>query len=304
VDDIGISDRRFVFLVNPRARRQRAERCLYELIEKRKSIGSVSRCVAIQSAADVRAALSALAEDEIPVAAGGDGTASTVARELLALPGRHPPLGILPLGTGNALAHCLGLHSPQEALQSLSGNRVWDVDVMETSHAQAPLALLSISTGFEADFLQSLQQGRGRSLALGALSAARRVAARRRSGASLTLDGIGWVDREERFYSLGLYNMTHFAFGRRVFNEANMRDGLAEAAIAPTLGAYWRGLWHGIPLSSESTPAWTRSRQWRVALIDTPFALQFDGEPVAPGRFEIRVVPKALRLITGPPASK
>jgi len=84
---------------------------------------------------EARRAAAAAARRDVPliVAAGGDGTANTVARGMLSAGQCTSELGVVPLGTANDLAKSLGLFADvQRALTTLSRGRAMDVDVVRT----------------------------------------------------------------------------------------------------------------------------------------------------------------------------
>lgn len=79
-----------------------------------------------------RLAREAAHDHAIIVAAGGDGTVSEVVNGLLPVEEEsRPAVGVLPLGTGNDLAHGLGIPSrPDRALEILARGRTRPMDVV------------------------------------------------------------------------------------------------------------------------------------------------------------------------------
>jgi YegS/Rv2252/BmrU family lipid kinase len=90
---------------------------------------------------------------EAVVAAGGDGTIRHVAAALI---GTDTPLGIIPVGTGNVLAHEIGLPATPAAVSSalLDG----PVSTVACAEANGETFLLMVGAGFDARVLSSLDQ--------------------------------------------------------------------------------------------------------------------------------------------------
>jgi diacylglycerol kinase (ATP) len=95
-------------ILNPQAgRRRRARRRLRRVLVELERLGCAVTVRATAVAGDAeRLARAAGPEFDLIVAAGGDGTVHEVANGLVGAP---RPLGVLPLGTANVLAHELGL---------------------------------------------------------------------------------------------------------------------------------------------------------------------------------------------------
>lgn len=91
---------------------------------------------------------------EVIVAAGGDGTVSSVVEGILRAES-DPLLGILPLGTGNDLARALGLPlTPRESLQVLSDGTASTIDVMAaTSSSEARVSANMLTGGNTGRYL-------------------------------------------------------------------------------------------------------------------------------------------------------
>jgi diacylglycerol kinase family enzyme len=87
------------------------------------------------------------------VAAGGDGTVRQVAAALL---GSTTPLGIIPAGTGNVLAHEIGLpRTPAEVVRTLLGGPIVPV---AAAHANGEPFLLMAGAGFDGHVIAALDQ--------------------------------------------------------------------------------------------------------------------------------------------------
>ena len=235
------------------------------------------------------------------IAAGGDGTIGLVAAALLArgdaLRARLP-LGVLPLGSGNAFAHGIGLGSLEAAVRALGAWREGSIDVMRTTHPRAPVALVSLSAGLEGRFIAGYEKRRVRWSRRGASTLASIDAVRgARAGLRLVADGSELCDPRDACVNAGLYNLPTYASGWRMWPDAEAHDGMGEAVVVRTLRSYGgvlrRGL-HTARACDTADPRWTR---FRTALLESDGPLQADGEPLAPASISVRLDHQALRVL-------
>ena len=106
----------------------------------------------IDSQSDTRARIRPYLEKgvHLVIVAGGDGTISTVASEMV---NSNVPLGILPLGTGNVLARELAIPiNPNKAAQMLAAN--FAVRRIDAIRVQERVFLLAVSVGLSALTMQ------------------------------------------------------------------------------------------------------------------------------------------------------
>lgn len=286
----------YLFIVNPRARGGLSVAALQRLLLRRPGVAAGAKVLSVDSVVELRQVLSDSGAGTVPVAVGGDGTANQLVRALFELGMGHRVFGTLPLGTGNAFAHSVGVGSVARALAALEQGQVRTFDVMCTSHAQAPVALVSISTGFESVFLAGYAALRGRARALGGVASLLRAAGRLHAGAALQVDGAPLLDRGCAFYNAGLYNQPCYAFGRRVFAHTDPRDGHGEAVVTFSAGCYWRLLCLGLGERPGSPKI--VSRRWQRATLATDLPVQVDGDSVGPGTFAVHVERQALHVLT------
>ncbi|MDR3515889.1 MAG: diacylglycerol kinase family lipid kinase [Azospirillaceae bacterium] len=116
----GVSARRLLIIFNPTAglrRRRLLARTVAALATH--GIAPVIRETQARGDAERFAAAAAAEGFDAVVAAGGDGTINEVINGLVSHPGRCLPLGIVPLGTANVLAHELCLPRDPVALAAL-----------------------------------------------------------------------------------------------------------------------------------------------------------------------------------------
>lgn len=288
--------RRFLMLVNERARRGNALPLLQKVLLR----APLNRLDVVTAPfvddAGVHRGLERI-EDRIPVAVGGDGTVTSIARLLRAVGIADRPMGVLPLGTGNGLTHSLGIRNVRQATEALAHGDAAEIDVMVTSHPQAPVSLLNISVGLEALVMADFAAWRSRSLVLGGVIGAGRRAPCRLSGVTVEADGRNILTPSDTFYNVGLYNMPCYGFGVEPHPAADPSDGVADLRLHRGRLTYWAymgaaAVRSASPLSRQ--PAWPRVRQ---ATFASDLPVQMDGETLAPATFDVEVVPRGLRVL-------
>lgn len=116
---------------------------------------------------------------------GGDGTLSSVIASFVDSPAA---LGILPVGTGNFVAHALGIHDLAGAVAAIAGGRVAEIDVCRAGERYF---LNSLSLGLAAAFRRDAPRGLKHRLGVAAyaVAAARAFAHSQPFFALLTIDG-------------------------------------------------------------------------------------------------------------------
>ena len=91
---------------------------------------------------------------DLVIALGGDGTVHEVVNGLMKLPAEQRPVfGVVPLGSGNDFAHCLGISSQSEQAlrQVLTGTpRPVDVGVVEDNLGRREYWINTLGFGFDA----------------------------------------------------------------------------------------------------------------------------------------------------------
>ncbi len=288
---------RWCFFVNPLARNGRGVAHLDAVLRHAPEAVRAGAETAIIGDVDIHAALTALPSSTWPVAVGGDGTANLMVRSLREAGLASRPFGVLPLGSGNAFAHSIGVGSVRGALTALERGHSQPLDIMLSDHPTTPVALVSMSAGFESNFLGEISGQRTwrrwSRLTPGLL----RHGGHRWNDIGLTADGDVIVAPGATVYNVGLYNLPCYAFGRVMWSDAVRDDGLAEAVTFSTARSYWTALARGVRMPRDrggTDPHW---RRWRSARFESPVAFQIDGEVVAGGHYEVRVEPRAINVI-------
>lgn len=292
--------RSLLFLVNERARDGKVLPRLERLLQHAPLRDVATRTVRFVDDEGVLRGLEQLASGTVPVAVGGDGTVTSIARVLRQEGLADRPMAILPLGTGNGVAHSLGISSPSRAAQALVHGEPRPIDIMVTTHADWPLSLLSVSVGLEALIMSDFERWRRRSRGLSALVSWARRALPRVSGVTMTADGQRILGPEDVFYNAGLYNMPCYGFGVRPKPEADPLDGTADLRIHRFGVTYWSYMAAGVLRSASPFARHPRWPKVRTATIETTMPVQMDGETAAPASFDIEVVPGGLTVLARP----
>lgn len=147
---------RALIVSNPIAGSGRAERKASELIARLKEHGVHCEHFATHARGEARSVAATRAtEFDIVVAVGGDGTLNEV---IDGLPAQAPPLGLLPAGTANVLAHELQLPTDGRACADmlLRGER----RALDLMRANGHLSFLMVGVGFDACVLEELERRR------------------------------------------------------------------------------------------------------------------------------------------------
>jgi diacylglycerol kinase (ATP) len=301
--------REAVYLVHTCAGGGRADARLRRLLARNEPFAGPCSIVRISCPTDALRVVARLEPHQFPVAAGGDGTAAMVVAALLEVGCADRPLGLLPLGTANLLARNLGLHNPLQALLTLGRGVVRRIDVMRTSDPQAPVALVSISAGWEGRFIEAYAAGRG----LGRAAAGVRglaAAGVRAEAVTLQLNGVTVLDGCDPVFSAGLYNTRFYAGGLTVVPNADPADGECESLVYRTAAAYAAAMTRSLLWSERVQARIIRDREdrhasadapqrgrWKAAVLGSAGVLQIDGEPRSPQRLALTVEPNALPVL-------
>jgi diacylglycerol kinase (ATP) len=292
---------RFVFLVNTIAGAGQAPKRLNTLLARHPDVAARARVVATTSPLELAESLR-LRDDEIPIAVGGDGSLNTLVTLLDERGELSRTVGVVPFGTGNAVAHTLGLRSAGIAMQALATLANMPLDILRTNAPHTPIALVSCSTGFESNFLARYAAVRYRSRQWAGWSALLLNVPKRMRGVSLVLDGVPWVTPDEVVHNIGVYNIPHYAFGKVMWRGMDANDGRAIAAVVTTPLSYWGLMARGTdaPVASVATSAplgGVRTARWQTAELSSPVALQIDGEATQLRSVMLRVDPRAVTAI-------
>jgi diacylglycerol kinase (ATP) len=235
------------------------------------------------------------------IAAGGDGTVEAVARGLVGTPAA---LGIIPLGTYNNVATCLGIPTDVDeaiALIATGPTRAIDVGMVLARGMKKPLPFLEMAgVGLLAALMpvgQDVEKGRWQSGAH-ALPVALNMTP---TQTQLRLDGAG-EKREQQTLLVEVINAPRNGPGLIVNGDARMDDGLLDVQVyegmdQPALARRFLALKLGM------TPDDTNVEHMRTSRLEvqtaSPLPVVADSKVVGttPARFD--VLPGALLVVSG-----
>jgi len=231
------------------------------------------------------------------VAWGGDGTVNEVAA---ALAFGDVPLGIMPAGSGNGLAHELGIPvDPADALTAAIRAMPRAPRRIDAGEIDRRLFVNVAGVGFDAHVAARFNApgNRRRGLAGYASLVARSLAAYRCGRYEITTPDSRVTVRA---LLVVLANGTEFGNRIRIAPGARVDDGALDLVIVEArsrLGMMWnmRRLLNG---SVDRAAIWSSRRVPEVTIDgDAPMIFHVDGEPIQGGtRLEARVHPGALRI--------
>jgi diacylglycerol kinase (ATP) len=239
---------------------------------------------------------------DLVIAAGGDGTVSRVANGLR---GTNVPLGILPAGTGNILAR--GLMLPlgmEDAIRLLAGEHDWmDLDVLAIG---GQWHVLNASVGFTSHAVRNIMPEQKRHFGMLAyLFAALQWFGWQPRRFRMVVDGKDrWARASEILVSNGEVLRE---FSILVGPPCTFCDGQLEVYIVRARSAldYLAVLWNMLFRRGKRKLGWRHIPVRSMIRIDsgeTKLPVQADGDPIGKTPVEIRIIPKAIRVIV--PKSK
>jgi diacylglycerol kinase family enzyme len=285
--------RRVLVVANPISGRGRGERLARALVQGFGEHGVASELLLTAARGDAPRLLAAAGPADRVVAVGGDGTLSEV---LQGLPQRSTPVGLLPCGTANVLAHALGLpRQPERALAGFLGGRIQALDVARVG---ARFAHLAVGVGFDARVVEAVEARRRGPITKAAYVAAILRTLLRHRPVPLRV----WIDGHELARPVGMIwiaNTPKYADVLRFAHGTRLDDGRWEAYLFPTgrtselLGAALRGvLLHlpGGPIGMQ------QARSVRIESRE-PVPYQVDGDLGGTTPLEFELLPERFRLV-------
>ena len=234
------------------------------------------------------------AGQKLIVAAGGDGTAGLIGKELL---GKDVSLGVLPMGSVMNIARMLGV--PRElpgAARAIAARREAVIDVGE---ANGEIFFEDASVGIQAAVFKHASEWESGDL--GSVFRAVRAAFRYQPGRmELTLDGAKHV--ETRALMVTVSNAPYAGIGMTVAPDARLDDGLFDIVIWEhfSKAELFRHL-ASISFGRRSySPHTSIYRSAAVGIrARRPLPTRIDAVDLGTTPLECRVRPRALRVIVG-----
>jgi YegS/Rv2252/BmrU family lipid kinase len=238
-------------------------------------------------------ALEAVAADRVVVAVGGDGLVGRVAGTVAGAGGL---MAALPGGRGNDFCRSVGIPlDPAAAARALPSyvERAVDLGMVDD---RAFIGIASI--GFDSEVQEKVLRSRlplGNLIyAYGSLAVVARWKAAR---FDVTVDG---VTRTVRGWNVAVANSGWYGGGMRLAPGATVTDGTLDLVTTAdaSKGTFLRTFPKLFRGSHTSHPAFTFQQVTQLRLdAEQPFRVFADGDPIGTLPCEIRVAPKALRML-------
>ena len=230
---------------------------------------------------------------DVVYAVGGDGTVHETAKRLI---GRRPALGILPIGSGNGLAHHLGLPmDPAESIRACSGSTITTIDTAEVNGRQF---LNVMGVGFDAVVAHRFAASEIRGLRTYFAQGFAAYAGFHAEEYEITTDTETF---RKRASLVEVANGAYYGNNARIAPPASIRDGMLDVVLVDDVSFFnalrllpplFRGTFHR---SRFVTMIRTRALTIRRA---EPGPVQLDGEPYTlEAELHVRVAPQSLKVL-------
>jgi YegS/Rv2252/BmrU family lipid kinase len=285
--------RRALLVANPISGRGRGEELARELARGFERHGVAAEVLLTRARGDAPRRLREAGPTDLVVAIGGDGTLSEVLQGLCE---RTTPVGLLPCGTANVLAHALKLpEHPERALAGFLDGRIQALDVARAGERYAHLA---VGVGFDARCVQEVEARRRGPITKAVYVGAVLRTLRRYRPVPLRV----WIDGHELEHPVGMVwiaNTPKYADVLRFARGTRLDDGQWEVYLFPTgrsselLGAALRGLVLRLPGGPITM---RRARSVRVESSE-PVPYQVDGDLGGTTPVEFELLPESFRLV-------
>ncbi len=298
---------RIVVVLNPAAGRGQGARRRAELERKLAATASQTRgnqadcaewrivTTTAPGTAGALAAEAAAQGADVVAAAGGDGTLGEVVNGLV---GTGARLGLLPLGTGNDFARCLGIGTDLDlAVRTLFSGVPQPVDL---GRAQDRWFINVAGCGFDAVVAERVNRGFRRLHGTAAYIAAvfQTLLTFRPAAMRLTLDG---ETRQERAMLCTIANSQSYGGGMRIAPDARIDDGLFDVCLLRETGRleFLRAFPRVLRGTHVTHPKVMMLRARHIAIeSDPPLPILIDGDVVGTTPVEFTLSPRAIEVLT------
>jgi len=289
--------KKFVFIVNPKAGITPKSKVVIELLAG--NIFPSSRFIPEVRFTERAGHATEIAKDaverrvDIVVASGGDGTVNEVA---CAMVNTGIPMGILPAGSGNGLARCLGISmSYALALRTIIRGKTKLMDVATVND----ILYTSIAgIGFDAHVAQKFSETYIRGMISYMKITLNEFRSYKPQTYKITIDG---VSMEKHALMIIFANSDQFGFNTRIAPQAKVDDGLLDICVFKKMPAaqlinVGYHLLRGTPAKSGYAE-YFRGKEITIENIADPL-MNIDGEPKIIGSpVKINIKPLALCVI-------
>ncbi|MDO9511049.1 MAG: diacylglycerol kinase family lipid kinase [Bacteroidales bacterium] len=230
---------------------------------------------------------------ETLVVVGGDGTVNEAAE---ALCGTKTKLGIIPLGSGNGLAHHLNIpFGLKESLESIkTGNNVW----IDTLRINNKLAVSIAGIGFDAKVARQFALADKRGFFSYLKISLREYFTYKPRVYTLQIDG---KTIQTRAFFISIANSDQFGYNTSIAPAADIKDGLAEICIVKRIPLFRTPFFAALLFSKNAD----KSRYVTIfkaseCTIERKKGkyVNIDGESVKMKKLlQIKVIPESLNVI-------
>jgi YegS/Rv2252/BmrU family lipid kinase len=243
-------------------------------------------------------ALLAIEAGELPVVMSGDGLLGAVGG---AMAGSETPLGIIPGGRGNDLARVLGVSTdPEQAVATLFAGHSRRIDVGE---ANGKRFLGIVSVGFDSECNRRANEVKLiRSNLVYVYSLFRTLVGWKAARFTIRVD-----DERTRLsgYSVSVANNSTYGGGMRIAPDADLEDGLFDVIAIGEVGklrylANLPKVFKGTHVDGDEVRVFRAPHLELSASKDFP--VYADGEHLTDLPVSLRVLPRALSILTPAPA--
>jgi YegS/Rv2252/BmrU family lipid kinase len=289
--------KKIVFIVNPKAGITPKSKVVIELlagnlIPSSKFIPEVIFTERVGHATEIAATAVANGAD-IVVASGGDGTMNEVACSLV---GTEIPMGILPAGSGNGLARCLGIPmSYTLALRTIIRGNTKRMDVASVNE----MIFTSIAgIGFDAFVAQKFSESVIRGMISYMQIILNEFSSYKPQIYNLIIDG---VKMEKQALMVVFANSDQFGFNTRIAPMAKVDDGLLDICIVKKMPvtqmmSFGYHMMKGTP-AKTGYAEYFRGKNITIEKI-TDSLMNIDGEPkIINAPINISIKPLSLKVI-------
>lgn len=286
--------RAFTVILGPAARRGLSR--VMPVAHRLRAAGARIRVEYTQTAEQARrCAAAAVADDEVVLAAGGDGTIRLLAGVVADLGGL---LGVIPAGRGNDFARQLRLpHSPDAVADLLLHGRPRPLDVLRVA---GQTVVGSVYTGVDAAANELANRSRLPASLVYPTTGLRALLRWPRTRYTITVD-----DRTEELhaYTVVVANCGYYGRGLHIAPTARPDDGALDVVVIrhapkllfPVVLRQMRAGWH---LGRRQVTSYRGSSV--TVRADRPVIAYGDGDPVGRGeQVHVELRPSALRIICG-----
>jgi YegS/Rv2252/BmrU family lipid kinase len=299
LSSLPVDQQPLVLLVNPSSGGGRSLKALARveaLLDARRVPFRVVRTRSLEHG--VAKALQAIEAAEIPVVISGDGMIGAIGG---ALAGTPAPLGIVPGGRGNDLARVLGIPTePEAAIDIVLAGHSRAIDVGE-ANGKPFLGIASV--GFDSDANRIANESRLKGNLVYAWAALRALATWK--SARFTI-AIGDAHTRVEGYSVIVANSKAYGGGMFVAPDAELDDGEFDVVtIGPVGKLRFLGnlpkVFKGTHVRNDEVQVVRTSQLTLTA--SRPFAVYADGEHLTDLPADLRIIPRALRVLVPPTAA-